>query len=134
MSPDVIKKQKKAIIDARKPGKEEAILIASNSGSDSAQSGEGEARSNAETQTALRGISLEKALRDNRIDSSTSDVRFFIPFLPKTEVKYFQTSDISVTTISRLLERKEGGPASGGMVAIPPVIFFMESELNKNKR
>ena len=124
MPPEVIKKQKKAIIDARKPGKEEAILIASSSGSDSAQSGEGQPRSNAKTQTALKGISLEKASRNNRIDSSASYVSSFIPFLPKTDSKLFQTSDISVTTISCLQDQMEGGLA----------IFFRESELYKNKR
>lgn len=133
LPPEIIKKQKKAILDARKPGKEDAIPPTSGSDTDSslsdaspdqagtransAQSGEGEARSNAETQTALRGISLENALRNNRVDSSSSD-----------------TSNISVATISRLLEQMDGGPGGGGMVAVPTVIFFTDSETKKNKR
>eukprot|EP00090_Calanus_glacialis_P014613 TRINITY_DN23438_c0_g1_i1.p1 TRINITY_DN23438_c0_g1~~TRINITY_DN23438_c0_g1_i1.p1 ORF type:complete len:314 (-),score=69.83 TRINITY_DN23438_c0_g1_i1:830-1771(-) len=133
LPPEIIKKHKKAIIEARKPGKEDSILPTSGSDTESsssdltqdqpgtransAQSGEGEARSNAETQTALRGISLENALRNNRVDSSSSE-----------------TSDISVATISRLLEQMEGGPASGGMVAVPTVIFFTDSEVSRSKR
>ena len=81
-------------MEARKPGKEDVILPSSSSDTDSslsemtgeppgsransAQSGEGEARSNAETQTALGGISLENALRNNRVESSGSDVSFLI--------------------------------------------------------
>jgi len=133
LPPEIIKHQKRLIIEARKPGKEDAILPSSSSDTDSylseitadqpgtransAQSGEGEARSNAETQTALRGISLENALRNNRVESSSSD-----------------TSDISVATISRLLEQMDGGPASGGMVAVPTVIFFTDSEVNRSNR
>jgi len=134
LPPDMIEKQKKAIMEARKPGKEEKIIPASSSDTDSSgsevsldhpetrsssgQSGEGESRSNAETQTALRGISLESALRNNRVDSSSSE-----------------TSDVSVATISRLLEQMDGGPASGGgMVAVPTVIFFTDSEVDRSKR
>jgi len=130
---EVIKKQKKAIQEARKPGKEDTILPTFSSDTDSslsevspdqpqsransAQSGEGEARSNADTQTALQGISLENAFRTNRVDSSSSE-----------------TSDISVTTISRLLEQMEGGPAGGSLVAVPTVIFFTDSERGKMQR
>ena len=72
-------------MEARKPGKEDVISDFDSSQSDmtgehmgsranSAQSVEGEARSNAETQTALRGISLENIIRNNRVESSSSDV------------------------------------------------------------
>ena len=39
-----------------------------------------------------------------------------------------------MATISRLLEQMEGGPASGGMVAVPTVIFFTDSEVSRSKR
>ena len=84
------------------------------SGPNSVQSREGDTRSNADTQTALRGISPEDSMRNNQEDNSSSD--------------------ISVVTISRLLEQMEGGPASGGMVAVPTVIFFTDSEVHRSKR
>jgi len=122
LPPEVIKDQRLAIMEARKPGKEDAISDTdqdseiTSSRANSAQSWEGEERSNAETQTALRGISLENIIRNNRVESSSSD-----------------TSDISVATISRLLEQMDG-PASVGMVAVPTVIFFTDKEVNRNKR
>jgi len=127
LPPEVIKDQRLAIMEARKPGKEDIISDTDSSHSEmagehmgsranSAQSGEGEARSNAETQTALRGISLENIIRNNRVESSTSD-----------------TSDVSVATISRLLEQMDG-PANVGMVALPTVIFFTDKEVNRSQR
>jgi len=78
----------------------------------------------AETQTQLRGITLENAFRPtNRNRSSSSN-----------------SSDISVVTISRLLEQMEGGGGGGGLVTVPAVIFFTEADhhqahnnWNKNK-
>ena len=42
-----------------------------------------------------------------------------------------QGSDLSVATISRLLEQMEGGSGAGGLVAVPTLIFFTESDKNK---
>ena len=54
---------------------------------------------------------------------------------PTIEVKIFihvlQGSDLSVATISRLLEQMEGGSGAGGLVAVPTLIFFTESDKNK---
>ena len=44
---------------------------------------------------------------------------------------YFQSSDISVVTISRLLEQMEGGGGGGGLVTVPAVIFFTEADHNQ---
>ena len=78
----MIKDQRLAIMEARKPGKEDAISDTESEitgrWANSSQSGEGEERSNAETQTALRGISLENIIRNNRVESSSSDVSFRI--------------------------------------------------------
>ena len=82
LPPEVIKDQRLAIMEARKPGKEDAISDTESEitgrWANSSQSGEGEERSNAETQTALRGISLENIIRNNRVESSSSDVSFRI--------------------------------------------------------
>ena len=71
----------------------------------------------AETQTQIRGIAIQSAVwQTSRTASTTSN-----------------TSDISVATISRLLEQMEGGGEGGGLVTVPAVIFFTESD-NRNKR
>merc|ERR1719400_2719777 len=74
-----------------------------------------DARSHAETQTALRGISLATALRGNQVETTTS------------------SSQLSVATISRLLEQMEGGSV-GGITTVPTVIFFTDSELGRAGR
>ena len=48
-------------------------------------------------------------------------------------ILHVQTSDISVSTISLLLEQMDG-PASIGLVAVPTVLFFTDSEVNRSNR
>ena len=78
MPPEVIKNHQLAIMEARKPSKEDGISDNDSEITDiranTAQSGEGEARSNAETQTSIGGISLENIIRNNRVESSNSEV------------------------------------------------------------
>lgn len=73
----------------------------------------------AETQTRIRGITLETALRQNqtRHDSQSSN-----------------SSALSVATISRLLEQMDSGAVVGGasLVTVPAVIFFTESDMDNN--
>lgn len=128
MPPDILKQQKKAILDARKPGVEETVLqmdgtspesrLGSAAHTESGPSGGvADARSNAETQTALRGIYIASALREGT----------------STESPRSRSSDISVVTISRLLELMEGGNNIGGLSTVPTVIFSTDSELRKQK-
>ena len=79
-----------------------------------------EPTAHAETQTQLRGITFQSALWQNSRTASTDS----------------NVSDISVATISRLLEQMEGGGDGGGLVTVPAVIFFTESDNtnNRNKR
>jgi len=145
---DVIKKERKKILNARKPGKELQVYFsdpelgpietpascegsqgseASSTGSRSGQASSasptsepGSGRStHAETQTRIRGITLETALRQNqtRHDSQSSN-----------------SSALSVATISRLLEQMDSGAVVGGasLVTVPAVIFFTESDLDNN--
>lgn len=132
---DIIQKQKKAIQEARKPGKEDSVWISSDSEgelnetsslegttprSDSSQSSASSStdQANAETQTSIRGITLQSALwQTSRAASTTSN-----------------TSDISVATISRLLEQMEGGGEGAGLVTVPAVIFFTESDNNNRSK
>jgi len=120
LPPEVIKNHQLAIMEARKPSKEDGVSDndseITGSWANTAQSGEGEARSNAETQTSIGGISLENIIGNNIVESSNSE-----------------TSDISVSTISRLLEQMDG-PASIGLVAVPTVLFFTDSEVNRSNR
>ena len=72
----------------------------------------------AETQTSIRAITLQSALlQTSRTASTTSN-----------------TSDISVATISRLLEQMEGGGEGAGLVTVPAVIFFTESDNNNRSK
>jgi len=128
MPPEILKQQQRAILEARKPGREtsssartsvsdselnlsETILEPSRAQVSSVE----DARSHAETQTALRGISLATALRGNQVETTTS------------------SSQLSVATISRLLEQMEGGSV-GGITTVPTVIFFTDSELGRAGR
>ena len=79
-----------------------------------------EPTAHAETQTQIRGITVQSALWENSRTASTDSA----------------VSDISVATISRLLEQMEGGGEGGGLVTVPAVIFFTESDNtnNRNKR
>ena len=78
-----------------------------------------EPTAHAETQTQIRGLTLQSALWQNSRTASTDSA----------------VSDISVATISRLLEQMEGGGEGGGLVTVPAVIFFTESDTNnRNKR
>ena len=79
-----------------------------------------EPTAHAETQTQIRGITVQSALWQNSRTASTDSA----------------VSDISVATISRLLEQMEGGGEGGGLVTVPAVIFFTESDNtnNRNKR
>jgi len=122
MPPEILKQQKRAILEARKPGREdrgEQVSDTESSISETilepprSQVAGDEPRSHAETQTALRGISLATALRGNQVDSSTSN-----------------SSELSVATISRLLEQMEGGTV-GGITTVPTVIFFTDTELGR---
>ena len=111
---DVIKKQKKAISDARKPSKEE-VVFSSSSDSDSelslseattvnnnqgglverisAQSGggDGEERINAETQTAIRGISFENVLGNHPMESS-DDAEVSFPGSTTMDIPFLRTA------------------------------------------
>ena len=117
MPNEIIKKEKTAILEARKPGKEyhidntdtvslldEVATANHRQRFDSGQDGEDE------SQTTLRRMSLQ--------DSENNES---------------YTSDISVATISRLLEQMEAAD-SVGMVAVPTVIFFTQSEANTSKK
>jgi len=63
----------------------------------------------------LHIISLATALRGNQVETTTS------------------SSQLSVATISRLLEQMEGGSV-GGITTVPTVIFFTDSELGRAGR
>jgi len=127
MPPEILKQQQRAILEARKPGRETGSS-ADTSDSESNLSetvlepsrtqagGVEDARSHAETQTALRGISLATALRGNQVETTTSS-----------------SSQLSVATISRLLEQMEGGSV-GGITTVPTVIFFTDNELGRAGR
>ena len=117
MPNEIIKKEKTAILEARKPGKEYHLdntdtvsLLDEVATGNQRQRFDSELEGEDESRTTLRRMSLE--------DSDNNES---------------YTSDISVATISRLLEQMDA-PDSVGMVAVPTVIFFTQSEVNTSKK